>query len=125
MAIGLSFLVSISFRFDDQGVFKSGGLWQGQIFWRSLSVRMPGSLNSFPAEERFSATIAPSDMRVTGFFSPVKWTSGFNAEYVVPLGWLGVAVIVLPASIYLIRWLRISRRYRRGLCLACGYDLRH
>ena len=56
---------------------------------------------------------------------PVRvWHRSTVYAWTVPL-WAVAAVLALPVSARAARVARYRRRERRGLCVACGYDLRH
>lgn len=122
LVILLSFLVSIGFHFDTAARDCWGGIVQGQIYF---NTRLTRNVSAFAAQERFTAELNPGQISARAWFARPVWQPGINGSYSFPLGWILIAAVVLPGAVYLIRWLRISRRLRRGLCLRCGYDLRH
>jgi hypothetical protein len=61
----------------------------------------------------------------TGFtWSRDPWPDIDSFAVAVPLPWLAILFIALPAIEFIRGPLRRRRRRRRGLCVPCGYDLR-
>ena len=114
-------MVSVSFRCDLASGMYWGGVGQGQIFGNS---RPSVNAASIAVQERFNASISPVEVSDKALMTWPVWKSAPNGQFAFPLGWILIAAIVLPVTIYLTIWRRMSRRHRLGLCLSCGYDLR-
>ncbi len=101
----------------------------GEVWWREYATGWPwrawrGGDSMMPAPGGYAGR---SESKVT-FRDPLGWS---RFGYLVPYGpvWSGIvgnslvgamgiwALVVFPAAV------RRARRRRRGLCVACGYDL--
>ncbi len=90
------------------------------LYWHNA----PARTSRVPSQGVYRALVdANNSPRGPMFFLPI-WKTGTNADFELPLIWLGLATITISSGAYLAAWRRSSRRHRKGMCTACGYDLR-